>query len=569
MNRYQVSMAVDFPDDLLNTAFDRKKLRKLFALFRSWGINRIYWIYTLKHGDLFNQFIDDIRYRGNITKTYQNLGEFLPAAVSAAHDLEMEIYAMFKPNDLAHNVFFPSGEKQVQAHGKIDVLGGAINWAVRDLGQLQHLRVKRREDDIPENLDKKIIAKIVLTSDSPASLRFGKEDISIQVSGDNRLYEDYGRDFDFRELVENGCRIVVLDNLDIREKYFSMHTPFRDKSLDANYLNFLSVQGMVRDGTMQGPLATLVTVYDEDGRELPFTYGLVSSHDQNRHIKFNPSPNGYVFNWDNQAVHDGFFHNTSYAIDNCRGYIAFAKGKEPYVTGILSPAYREVRDYWLGGIRDCLESGVDGVDIRHDSHSRNLEWENYGFEEPVLREFERRYGHSEYDREKLREITAGFYTEFLREASAAIRNAGRKVQIHIGDGGLFHPGGITADSAGGFCFGRTWQWRKWIKEELMHSITLKGTAAWDRPSFSAINQLASARNIPVHFCCYMKSLVTLSNGPGRFRKILDMSREWGQDGMIIYESAMIVKMAENGSLTCYSPEIVELIKETACEPVKI
>ncbi len=569
-SRYQVFMAVDFPDDLINTAFDHKKLRKLFALYRSWGINRIYWIYTLRHGDLFDQYIDDIRYGGNIAKTYRNLGEFLPAAVRTAHDLGMEIYAMFKPNDLAFNYCLPSSDKLAEKHGKLPALGGCIAWADRNLKLLQHLRVKRRTDDIPDNLDRKTIAKIVLTSDSPAPLRFGKNDLAIRVSDDNAAYRDYSGDFDFREFTENGRRIAVLDKLDIREKYFSLMTPFRDKSLDASYLNFLSVQGMVRDGTMQSPLATLVTMYDEDGRELPFTYGLVSYRDHSKLVNFNPAPDGYIFNWDNNAVHDGFLHRTAYAVDNCRGYIAFAKGKEPYVTGILSPASREVRNYWLGGIRDCLDAGVDGIDIRHDSHSRNLEMENYGFDEPVLREFKRRYGqHSGYDREKLQGISAGFYTKFLREAAAIIRKAGRKVQIHIGDTGLFSAGSMTADPVGSFCFGRSWQWRQWIKEGLMDSITLKGMAAWDQPSYTAVHQLTSPRNIPVYFCTYMKGLVVSRDGPERFRETLDMSREWGQDGIIIYESAMIVKMSESGSIRCYSPEIIELIKETACDPVSI
>ena len=253
-----------------------------------------------------------------------------------------------------------------------------------------------------------------------------------------------------------------------------------------------------------------------------------------------------------------------------QGYLAFAKGKEPYVTGILSPAPREVRDYWLGGIRDCLDAGVDGIDIRHDSHSRNLELENYGFDEPVLREFERRYGHFEYDREKLREISAGFYTEFLREAAAAIRKAGCKVQIHIGDTGLLPAGSEESSLTGdGFCYGRDWQWQKWIEEGLMDSITLKGMAAWDKSSFNTVHQLTSPRNIPIYFCAYMKGLVVSRDGPERFMETLDMSREWGQDGIIIYESAMIIKMAESGSISCYSPEIIELIKETACEPVSI
>ena len=327
MNRYQVFMAVDFPDDLLNTAFDQQKLRKLFALYRSWGINRIYWIYTLRHGDLFDQYIDDIRYGGNIAKTYRNIGEFLPAAVNTAHDLGMEIYAMFKPNDLAFNYCVPSGDKLAKKHGKVPALGGSIAWADRNLKQLQHLRVKRRTDDIPDDLDRTAITKIVLTSDSPALLRFDGNDIAIRVSNDNSVYRDYSGDFDFREYTENGCRIAVLDNLDIREKYFSLLTPFRDKSLEDSYLNFLSVQGMVRDGTMQGPLATLVTMYDEDGRELPFTYGLVSCRDYNRIISFNPAVDGYIFNWDNQAVHDGFLLRTPYAVDNCRDTLLSPKAR--------------------------------------------------------------------------------------------------------------------------------------------------------------------------------------------------------------------------------------------------
>ncbi len=40
----------------------------------------------------------------------------------------------------------------------------------------------------------------------------------------------------------------------------------------------------------------------------------------------------------------------------------------------------------------CADAGggVDGVDLRVGNHNRSMEWENYGFEPPVLDECRRR-----------------------------------------------------------------------------------------------------------------------------------------------------------------------------------
>lgn len=52
MNKdYLLSWTTDFFDELVHGWHDRASLKKLFSLFQSWGMRRVYWIYTFKHAE--------------------------------------------------------------------------------------------------------------------------------------------------------------------------------------------------------------------------------------------------------------------------------------------------------------------------------------------------------------------------------------------------------------------------------------------------------------------------------------------------------------------------------------
>ena len=83
----------------------------------------------------------------------------------------------------------------------------------------------------------------------------------------------------------------------------------------------------------------------------------------------------------------------TYADDVRDGVIAFAKGRNRYLSGSLCEGDPEVEAYWLDWVSDCIEAGVDGLDVRISCHSSWTDSPDiYGFNLPVTEEYARRYG---------------------------------------------------------------------------------------------------------------------------------------------------------------------------------
>jgi hypothetical protein len=96
-----------------------------------------------------------------------------------------------------------------------------------------------------------------------------------------------------------------------------------------------------------------------------------------------------------------------------------------------SLAYPEVRSYWLSLLAECLDYGIDGIQL-HLNRATPFVF----YEEPAVRGFRERYGE---DPRKLPEndprwqmYRAGFVTEFVREVKELVgRKPGRELAITI------------------------------------------------------------------------------------------------------------------------------------------
>ena len=543
----KLSVAVDFPDNLRNTAYDSGYLEKLFELFKKWGYERIYWIYLLKHSEKRWQFTPFSNIAKNLSITYKKIGELLPAVVKAARKNGLEIFAIYKINDLASPGIVPFGTLEASKYGRLDAIGGRIIGAAEGLVARQAMRSERRMNDIPFDIEEKRIGEIKLVSDTSEPTRIKKGNLQLWVSNDNKEYSTYSGELTFTEKVEGTNRVIILSDLDIYYKYLLITTSFRNGK-----------------GTFSNKLSNLIEIYDHQGKRLPFTYGLIPLRQYFGDLKKGSS---YAFNMNKgrNIQFDGFLEDTDYSVDNESGFIALAKGKERYITGMLSPMYEEVQEYWLTHIKECLDAGVDGIDIRHSTHSCSFEWENYGFESPVVKEYKNRYGidilKKPFDNEKRLQILAEYYTAFLRKASALIRNRGKKVQIHIGDG-LYPRGGNPKLLGKAIHWGRRWEWKKWIEESLMDEITLKNI--WPDESFlvDIVYEVSSKQNIPLHTCPWLSRIPQDKAWLTKFRNSLQRGKASGKiDGYILYEAASMVKETEDGAFKLCAPEVLESIKK--------
>lgn len=533
---YQLFVCVDFPDDLVNAPFDEQMLDKLFRIYRDWGVSRIYWMYTLRHAEHLWAHPPSGELDQHMRSTRAQLGEFLPGAVRAAHRLGLELYAVCKPLDLGINWFtHPFGTAPARREGRLNTLSGAMFVVADGVVKLQNLRSARNPADLAPTAGRPVAA-IRLTARGPHPGIIPKNRLTLLVSRDNRRYIPYDQPYRFRTDRRRHQHVIVLDKLHITWPYIALRcSNAQPRSAFSNTLE------------------RLVTLADERGEPLPFTYGLTARAALQGHPE---TDQGYLFDWDGGATREQHLRTTTYAVDNPRGTMAMARGKEPYIAGALSPAYPRVRAYWLKHVRECLAAGVDGVDIRAGNHNRCLEWEAYGFEPPVVKAYKQKHGiditKESGDRQKQRDLIGAYYTEYCRQASRLIRAAGKKVQMHIG----------RQEVEG--AMNLTFEWEKWIQEGLMDEITLMV----DYPSrcHRQVARLSESRKIPVYFRKYMKAVTRRPRWQRMLREYLASSKKLGQQGFILYESAFVTRARADGTIQVLYPDIPHIIRRAISRP---
>ena len=552
--KYQLAVNVDFPMDLLAGAFDWESLEGLFRLYRDWGVRRIDWldIGPLSEGYLGYWTYD--RARENAEATQEAIGEFLPAAVKVAHKLGMQCFAVFKPFDRAFN--YGAYRRTPGVPGLEDIIGGEVARATRGFLALKDCCSERNMRLLPSDAEEIPISRIVLESSGDADHGLTAEKLRLEVSPDNDVYRPYAGPIRYDERTVDGRRVIELAGLDIAERYVALVTPF--------------IEG---EGDFSNTLDRLVRLFDTAGREIPFTYGLQSNADRfggftsrRRHLDVTLAPNvwtgGYCFDASGESITDGFLQRTERALDGAPGYLALAKGKARY-TVTLSPSYPAVREMWLSGIRACLDAGADGVDVRIDNHARSQEWEAYGFEEPVARAYQERWGVDprcgEYDDGRLQDLRAEHFTAFVREASREARSRGHKFHAHV-------LAVTMRRSFGQRYMGMKWEWETWIREGLLDGVTMKGLSpVWPEDGAKLCRDLeeeAERGGVPLWYCVNFNVLSGFADWPERFAGIADYSLGREHAGMVLYESAELA-LKRGAGFHLHHPELPGLLAKLA------
>lgn len=120
-----------------------------------------------------------------------------------------------------------------------------------------------------------------------------------------------------------------------------------------------------------------------------------------------------------------------------------SKDGTKHIPGVPCYAYPEVRQYRLAQVKELLAYGVDGIKFSPRSHSPwpgrrtgggNEGAREYGFNQPVVDEYIRRYGKDprraepdSLDELRFVQLKGDFFTEFIRQAKALTEAAGKKL----------------------------------------------------------------------------------------------------------------------------------------------
>ena|GEM_PF-1551041 len=559
-----LEVCVDPFDDLIPAAFTRNTFDELFAELKSWGTRRVQWIYYGKREDGWWDY-STWGVPRNAAKTYDNVGDMFKVAVESAHAHGLEIYGLLKPFDMGLRASYGEGTPEAQECGRVPMVGGPVGWVTKFAAEHREL-IMSRKPDVYGDAENEVFNRIDLVKDDDGSCAFTVNDIEILVSDDNATYAPYTGPITRTEVVEDyplyvhtasgakktdktvSARVFRFDGLEIRSKYFA-----------------LAVAG--REGSFNNNPANMIHVFGENGEESKLTYGYMERLGlSGEALPFREHGVEFDSNPMVTAVCAGGYDavRAYFPFDSGLGFFAVGRGKEPGPLAALSPSFPETREWWLSWVKDILDAGADGVEMRVRNHHSILAWGELGFEQPVVDEFQTRYGvdllsTDDFDRAAFRKLRGEAYTKFYREARELVKSYGKKLGLHVSTT-------MDTEPEQGAAMEIQWDWQTWLKEGLADGVTMK--EVWPESRLGlGIFSYTRAQGIPAVFCPYANhywNFPPYSNLPGGERVIesmINVAKEGGCDGYQFYECAAVVRATPDGHIEMRTPELREVFRK--------
>lgn len=566
---FYLSTLVDFPDDASVAVFRESNIEAMIETIARMGIRRVYWIY---YGDESYGFFwrKGIRTWEKLAETIGHTGEPLAVAARAARKHGLEIYAVIKPYENGVAMVYPEGTAIAKEQGLLPHIGGSLPAMMTFVHENPHMRIKRRTDDIPANLDGMPIGTIKLYKSDAGPTRIRKENIRIWTSEDNVLYELRDADFEFGDAIEEApedfhdlqgdllasrsspVRALTLSGLHLTDKYVAVSTDFADGSGTPDFHN--AALHMVRafsdrDEPMPISMGIRHRIYSGEIYEEPFDF----------------RRSGIVFDdgWGEKAI----FLDQPDGGTGQEGFIALTRGRGEYLPTALCESYPEVRQFWLRMVRECLDAGVDGIDFRIENHSTHTNDPfSYGYNDVVLEAYRRRHPETSdsgpWDPAVIAEIRGECYTDFLRQAKRLISERGAKMQIHLNE--EFAKEVPQRSRYLAFPWNIRFDWERWLEEGIMDEATLRTfdlepqTVLADdlaQRVIAACNRFA----VPLHYNRYI-----YYQSAEQFGEELELIRGDGRfESLIVYEAASYLTADEELGVRIVKEPFVEVIQDKA------
>ena len=466
----ELHAATDFNVDVYRSGllYEERHIDAMMAYLAGLGATRVEWV---------------IKQAALMERGYPGGFDLLAVAVDRAHAHGMEFYPIFKPFEGCYGFGLPHSFPRPEGVPLLDDMRGLMPVVDPFVAAHPHLRFKCH----PGHADPGCaVGTVKLIKGDTDPTRIRKEHLSIWSSGQNNRLTRYEKDFRLTETTEwrpgfplhYKGRVLTLEGLQIPEdhRYIVVRCSLADDQGDFTNLHYQMVE-LFNDRGEAVPL-TPATPPGED---------LAGPHPQFRRFASWPMNNAYFrtpevqailddpatlrehfrdcYNYDLNFWREGPHPDRPYTLDT-RGSIGVARGKDEYLPGPLHPIYPEVREYWMGWVRFCIERGVDGMDFRAGNHSdRSHDKPQYGFNEPVLAKA------GGLDRDAVARVSGDAYTQFLAEARDELKRHGKSMCVHINSDMLVQDARRLGQ--GPLPPNVEWQWQRWIRE-IADSVLIRG-----------------------------------------------------------------------------------------------
>lgn len=506
----QLSVTVDFPDDICKGPFDLARLDELMRAIQEVGATRVYWIY-------YGEVAGERWLRGNIwdahwatygPQTVAALGEPLRAAVRAARARGLEIIGVLKPYNFGLSGTYPLGSPQAFSKSALSRIGGTVQQAIPFLETHPEFRSRRRpEPMVPAST---AIREIRLVKSDARETRLRPEQIRIWTSPDNFQYRLLDRVPDGAVVVESARREVRDYHGDVLGRAGDPVRVIRLTGLDLTEpFLVLTTTWLEGEGDFRNTPTGMVEALDAEGNLLPCVLathaaGWIQPRDFRRFgLEFDMGYGHFPFTldapwrgvtgdpWAAFAGHDEFARQTLLGNGPAGGFVGLARGKNEYLAAAPAESHAAVRALWLSWVRKMLDAGVDGVNLRVSAHGGlSDEPEAYGWDPPALAAYRAQFGPGEVEPARLARVRGDFYTRFMREASALTRGRGKTLHAHL-HAEAFRPDPVFGQQ-NGVPANIEFQWRRWIEEGLLDEVYLR--TSWFEAAEDPLNARATRRS---------------------------------------------------------------------------
>lgn len=446
-----VATTIDFMDSVwgVNRVWTEEDTEELMKRCADAGIRRIYLRFangvTYYPSKVTKMYTDDGREPGGrlvaeTIRSYDVLESHI--RVGHKHGLQMYFYETLYDDEITC-VHYAKGTKEEQLYGEFPLKSPFT--IEHPEYQIEHRRAREIETLAP---GPRRIAVIKLYGADANPTRIDQAHLALYTSDDNVAYTAYDRPWSFADSVENGVRVLTLAGLDMKARFIKVHCTYADA-----------------DYTFWNKPGRFVRVFGPDGEELAGATICYLENDKT------PESQGFV------ASSLGFaLDYNSRSLGICFDFFS------PYIGGMLEYCYPEARAFRVAMVREVAENyAIDGVAFCLRTHSQ---WrgnvEDFGFGEPVVAEYKRRYGvdirQQEFDRDKWAQIRGEGVTQLLREVSAVLEPRGMRLET------MLPPSTVDAAGTRRYRF-LDWidlDWPTWVAEGLVDGLRLnaQGARTW-------------------------------------------------------------------------------------------
>ncbi len=474
-----IAPVIDVFPDLLGVPYTWDTIKNKMEFLAGLGFKRVYLVTTPPGYPTFSNpwldlFVPQNASGNNAVESILAVGDPTFEHIYQAHKTGMEVIAIIKPYEGGGGYTIPHGKRNFIDSRALPCLGGERQGFDAFVREHSELRVKRKPIENYDKLISQTIHTLILT--------FCLDEVVEGIAFNRvRLYGEKG-DGSIEQHPLKGIRLwVSRDNGAyelLEQKYRISERLVCKKLFDANGAPLFEKPRRCRQVEITGlgippDFSYFALTLDlADGHRVMIPFSMITAHGENGQVPLtitqqvrSRSPSALNNGWNAQDLfwerfeptYPRTYENAEDAIKQFVNYgfefdwygtghwgsgwgdipyYGMARGKMKYMKGTLCEAYPAVREYWLEQIKKLVAMGVDGVDIRLQNHSSMVsDYFHYGYNEPLVEEYERAYGtdilKEEADPLKLMKIRGLFFERFVAEAARFLHANKKKLLLHL------------------------------------------------------------------------------------------------------------------------------------------